>query len=252
MANKNRYGTQRAKSSLSGAASGAALGTSALPGIGTAIGAGVGGLAGLLLGGPTDAQRLRDEELDKLMMRQKLNALGLTKSEEDALSRRLLDPVKAQQSEATKRRLAAMQMGDVGGGAYAKAALKQGEDEAAALMEGNKAIAQADILARREDEQRIQQLQAEREEQEQAQTQAALKSVFESGASAVAAGAEFKALKDKEDQLAKLAANFFGQTSGVDDMDKEQMGDVADIMSKQMQFDMFVEYQKYVDEQYSS
>ena len=74
---RRQYMQSRGKKAAAGAATGAAAGTAIMPGVGSAIGAGLGGIAGWISGGPSEAERLRDEQLAELMRLEELNALGL-------------------------------------------------------------------------------------------------------------------------------------------------------------------------------
>ena len=64
----------------SGAASGAAMGTTIMPGWGTAIGAGIGGLAGLFSGNPADGYKDAGKQINKSWQ----EALGYTKPYQQA------------------------------------------------------------------------------------------------------------------------------------------------------------------------
>ena len=64
---RKRYMQSRGMSAVGGAAKGASAGTAIMPGVGSAIGAGLGGIAGWISGGPSEAERLRDEQLAELM-----------------------------------------------------------------------------------------------------------------------------------------------------------------------------------------
>ena len=74
---RKRYMQSRGMSAAGGAAKGAAAGTAIMPGVGSAIGAGLGGIAGWISGGPSEAERLRDEQLKELLRKQEMDALGL-------------------------------------------------------------------------------------------------------------------------------------------------------------------------------
>ena len=74
---RKRYMQSRGMSAVGGAAKGASAGTAIMPGVGSAIGAGLGGIAGWISGGPSEAERLRDEQLAELMRLEEFNALGI-------------------------------------------------------------------------------------------------------------------------------------------------------------------------------
>ena len=114
------YTMERTSSALQGAQSGAAIGSSVMPGWGTLIGGVIGGAGGYAMGGPTDAQSMRDEYLKKLIYDEQMGMLGLSDEERRQLEANMLDPVLAQQRQAENVYRSGLGIQDVGAGQVAR------------------------------------------------------------------------------------------------------------------------------------
>jgi len=138
---------------MSGASSGAQIGTSIMPGWGTAIGAVVGGLAGGIMGGKSAAKRKRAErERRKLVMEDFRNKQALMKQEQqlreplmkmipEAMSDQPLDYAQAatqirENYAKAIRNLSRDTNSGLGASTYRSAALGMGRDLAQSYLEG--------------------------------------------------------------------------------------------------------------------
>ena len=184
----------RGGSALQGAATGAAIGTAFSP-LGTAIGAGVGALGGALLyGGESDYDAYTDEQLAELKRRQELGLLGLSSEDEALIRGRLRGGLNAARREQQENlRMAAV--GQDPGGFMKQAAAAEGE-VARQSVEAELAIAQADLQAAAEEEQKIIELLAVQHDIDFQQSQAAW-----SSASAAAQGITLATMQAGEDSV---------------------------------------------------
>jgi hypothetical protein len=206
-----KYGV---KGAITGATTAAQLGgdpriIAAAAGAGALGGVGLGALAGR----PTEYERDRRDALDEMLRRQELGMLGLTDEERRALEAQLIDPLRAQQREAETRRLGSMGIGDIGGGAFAKAALSEQERQDEQLARERQRIAQADVKAANQEEERIREeleKMAAVDQAQRAEDAAAIEEELAGTLDAVMGGAALEG----EIGSAKELYDLFGSTSG--------------------------------------
>ena len=160
---RRQYMQSRGKKAAAGAATGAAAGTAIMPGVGSAIGAGLGGIAGWISGGPSEAERLRDEQLAELMRLEELNALGLDPKVE-ALKRQELQG-SGDMREMRLNRMA--EQGITGGGGAAKEFQAMMDFEAKRKAGIEQQIMKENIIKEQEQRAEIARLQGQQLEEQQ-------------------------------------------------------------------------------------
>ena len=180
------YRMQRLSQGLEGAQSGAALGSALGPG-GALVGGLIGGAAGALRGGPSEAQQSRDAELNELLRRKQIDALGLTGEERRAMERQIKDPLRTQQREFANR------MGgmDMGAGATAAQAIALQEQQARQQMDADADIALADLETKQSEEDLIRELQQEKQDELNREKKEAMKAAAGLATTATKAAEEF-------------------------------------------------------------
>lgn len=193
-----------------GAATGAAIGTAIAPGIGTAIGAGVGfvggGVGGMLMGGPSEYDKLRDEQIADLKRRQEMGMLGLTDEERQNLEAQMIDPMRAQQREAFIRGQAAMSSVDATTAARMNIGQQQRMAEAAAPARTE--IARADLQKARYEEEKLLALQAQESAEIAQMYQNALNAMLQGGmmtAQAAAQAGQIEAMRSQQEAMLRAA-----------------------------------------------
>lgn len=193
-----------------GASTGAAIGTAIAPGIGTAIGAGVGfvggGVGGMLMGGPSEYDKLRDEQIADLKRRQEMGMLGLTDEERQNLEAQMIDPMRAQQREAFIRGQAAMSSVDATTAARMNIGQQQRMAEAAAPARTE--IARADLQKARYEEEKLLALQAQESAEIAQMYQNALNAMLQGGmmtAQAAAQAGQIEAMRSQQEAMLRAA-----------------------------------------------
>ena len=214
MAEEKYFDEKRTASTAQGAAygasTGAAIGTAIAPGIGTAIGAGVGfvggGIGGMLMGGPSEYDKLRDEQIADLKRRQEMGMLGLTDEERQNLEAQMIDPMRAQQREAFIRGQAAMSSVDATTAAKMNIGQQQRMAEAAAPARTE--IARADLQKARYEEEKLLALQAQESAEIAAMYQNALNAMLQGGmvtAQAAAQAGQVEAMREQQAAMLRAA-----------------------------------------------
>lgn len=204
----SNYLMQRTSSAAQGAAAGAALGSAASP-LGSLIGAGVGGLAGFAMGGPSEAQKLRDEQLAEYRRRQEMGLLGLTDEELAVLRAQMVDPMLAQQRQFAAAQAAGMgMMGAGAAGLTAKTAIAMEAEKARQRQVAQQQLAQAHLQKQIAEEALMEEMIASKEQEIQKSKQEALAAApglaTTLGTAATDLG-EAKILKEQEAQMAQMA-----------------------------------------------
>lgn len=211
MADETKYFDEKRKASTTqgaayGAGTGAMIGTAIAPGVGTAIGAGVGlvggGVYGMLTGGPTEYERMRDEQIADLKRRQELGLLGLTDEERRNLEAQLLDPIRAQQREAYYRGQAAMSGMDAG--TAARMNIGQQQMMAESMTPARTEIERADLQKARYEEEKLLALQAEESGQIQGMYQNALNAMLQGGMVTAQAAIQYGQIEAMKSQQAAM------------------------------------------------
>lgn len=198
-------------------AQGAATGLAAGGLKGAAAGALIGGGLGFATGGPTAYERQRIDALDEMLRRQELGMLGLTDEERRALEAQTIDPLRAQQREAETRRLGAMGIGDIGGGAFAKAALADADKMREAEARERQEIAAADVREKNREEAMLKkdlEAQAAQDEQKRAEAMAEAEQQFYSAYESLTMGAELSGIEEEARKAAEAqdAYQYFQST----------------------------------------
>jgi hypothetical protein len=197
------YTMQRTSSALRGAQAGAALGLGAVGPVGGAIGGLAGGAAGFLMGGPSEMQTLRDEQLKKLLDAQKFGTLGLTEEEMNQLRANTIDPVLAQQRQAELLYNAQLGGGGATTGHVQRVGLEREALERAELARGQQQINNINMQAALAQEAELNRMMEQREEEIQASKQAAIRAALELApvAGDVGAGLATKKLTLKDEEM---------------------------------------------------
>lgn len=214
MADDKYFDEKRTASTAQGAAygasTGAAIGTAIAPGVGTAIGAGVGliggGIGGMLMGGPSEYDKLRDEQIADLKRRQEMGLLGLTDEERQNLEAQMIDPMRAQQREAFMRGQAAMS--GVDASTAAKMNIGQQQRMAEAAAPARTEIGRADLQKARYEEEKLLALQAQESAEIAGMYQNALNAMLQGGmvtAQAAAQAGQIEAMRSQQAAMLRAA-----------------------------------------------
>ncbi len=214
------YGAEVARGAGQGMATGAALGGtvgSIVPGVGTAIGAGIGTGVGAIAGGIRGAVQAKKnpqrKELEELLKRQEMDALGLTDEERRILESQVVDPLAAQ-----FRQQQALSPTQLSSGVAARMMMAQQEQQDAARAAAAQQIAMADTAERVREEEEIRRLERGLYEQRKEDIRAAGQAAMDSAQTYMSA----EAMQAQSDFLEEYQNRIFGigeaaQEAGVAD-----------------------------------
>ena len=219
----SNYLMQRVSSAGQAAATGASIGSAASP-LGAAIGAGIGGVGGFLMGGPSEAQKLRDEQLKEYMRRKELGMLGLTPEELQIINAQMKDPLLAQQRQAEQAYKAGLGIGDASAAVVAQQSIARQAAEAEQMARVNQQIQAANLQKKIAEENIIQNMITKREEEIQQSKRDALVAGMRLGTVAAGVGTELgeaHLLKKKEEELSRI----YEAATGVKGKDSKEIAE---------------------------
>ena len=212
-------------SAAQGAATGASLGTAVAPGLGTAVGGGVGAVAGLIGGGPSEAQLLEEKRMAELMRRQELGTLGLTEQEMQVALGQAQGAISQQQQAQRAQQAGLMASQDLGAGAVFRAQQEEASLKRKEMEAARQKVVERDIDEKRAQEAELMTLAGLAEKRAEGEREAMIGALGSLATTTAVAGqqvwqrnqAKELLAKQTEDRAAEALANFDKAVAGQDD-----------------------------------